>query len=63
MSVAEIIEQVRALSPAARDELMAALELLTISSTVRGPNSQTGVEIAAVLGCVAETKVRLKQPS
>ena len=49
MSVAEILEQVRALSREEREALIAELQALNASPLVRVPKSQTGAEIAAVL--------------
>ena len=49
MSVAEILEQVKDLSPAERDQLLAEIQALYEARSVRIPKSQTGAEIVAKL--------------
>jgi hypothetical protein len=49
MTVAEILEQVKALSAQEYEELLAQLPVLNKEQTVRVPKSQTGAEIVAML--------------
>ena len=49
MTVAEILEQVKALSPQEFEELLSQLPELNKAEATRIPKSQTGAEIVAIL--------------